>query len=218
MRAGSVVATRMDVTALHGALDRARKSKDLTWREVSRRIGVNASTLSRMGQGKNPDVNAFARMVCWLNLPAEAFFVEAGQPVNPLGEVEPELVAQLAPLLRARKDLGERDVQLLEDLIISTVRWFRAGRSATGVDPDYEIVAVSDLPAVPATPVTVTDAGGHVWAPGARGVVGDLAEYEQRCTRCRVGRLGLLARGEEFASIRWHYPPGFSVNCPGDRV
>jgi transcriptional regulator with XRE-family HTH domain len=123
--------TRVDVTALHGALDRARASKDLSWRELARQIGVSASTMSRLAQGQNPDINAFARMVRWLNVQAEAFIVEDGRPVNAPGEEEPELVAQLAPLLRARKDLGERDVQLLEDLISSVVRRFRADQSPT---------------------------------------------------------------------------------------
>lgn len=130
-----VVETRMDVTALHRALDLTRTSKDLTWREVARQTGVCASTMSRMAQGKNPDVNAFARLVRWLNVPAEAFFVENGRPVTAPGGGDLELVAELAPLLRARRDLGERDVQFLEDLISSTVRWFRGGRSVTGVDP-----------------------------------------------------------------------------------
>jgi transcriptional regulator with XRE-family HTH domain len=125
--------TRVDVTALHGALDRARASKDLSWRELARQIGVSASTMSRLAQGQNPDINAFARMVRWLNVQAEAFIVEDGRPVNAPGEEEeePELIAQLAPLLRARKDLGERDVQLLEDLISSAVRRFRADQSPT---------------------------------------------------------------------------------------
>lgn len=121
--------TRVDVTALHGALDRARASKDLSWRELARQIGVSASTMSRLAQGQNPDINAFARMVRWLNVQAEAFIVEDGRPVNAPGEEEPELIAQLAPLLRARKDLGARDVQLLEDLISSAVRRFRADQS-----------------------------------------------------------------------------------------
>jgi transcriptional regulator with XRE-family HTH domain len=126
-----MVETRVDVTSLHGALDRARASKDLSWRELARQIGVSASTMSRLAQGQNPDINAFARMVRWLNVQAEAFIVEDGRPVNAPGEEEPELVAQLAPLLRARKDLGERDVQLLEDLISSAVRRFRADQSST---------------------------------------------------------------------------------------
>lgn len=123
--------TRVDVTALHGALDRARASKDLSWRELARLIGVGASTMSRLAQGQNPDVNAFARIVRWLNVPAEAFIVEDGRPVNAPSDEEPELVAQLAPLLRARKDLEERDVRLLEDLISSAVRRFRADQSPT---------------------------------------------------------------------------------------
>jgi transcriptional regulator with XRE-family HTH domain len=96
-------------------------------------IGVSASTMSRLAQKQNPDVNAFAKMVRWLNVPAEAFIVEDGRPVNRSpGEEEPELVAQLAPLLRARSDLKPHDVDLLESLIESAVRRFNADRASAG--------------------------------------------------------------------------------------
>jgi len=38
-------------------------------------------------------------------------------------------MTELAPLLRARKDLKPQDVEYLEDLIGATVRRFRADRS-----------------------------------------------------------------------------------------
>ncbi len=125
--------TSVDVAALYGALDAARASKQLSWRELARMIGVSASTMSRLAQKQNPDVNAFAKMVRWLNVPAEAFIVEDGRPVNRSpGEEEPELVAQLAPLLRARSDLKPHDVDLLESLIESAVRRFNADRASAG--------------------------------------------------------------------------------------
>lgn len=125
--------TSVDVAALYGALDAARASKQLSWRELARIIGVSASTMSRLAQKQNPDVNAFAKMVRWLNVPAEAFIVEDGRPVNRSpGEEEPELVAQLAPLLRARSDLKPHDVDLLESLIESAVRRFNADRAPAG--------------------------------------------------------------------------------------
>lgn len=122
--------TRVDVTALYGALDAARASKKLSWRELARIIGVSASTMSRLAHDQNPDVNAFAKMVRWLNVPAEAFIVEDGHPITRSpDETEPELVAQLAPLLRARSDLNPHDVDLLESLIESAVRRFNADRA-----------------------------------------------------------------------------------------
>ena len=42
----------LDVPALYAALDAARRSKKLSWREVASAAGVSASTLSRMVLGK----------------------------------------------------------------------------------------------------------------------------------------------------------------------
>lgn len=45
---------------------------------------------------------------------------------------EPDLVAELALLLRARRDLDDKDVDHLQELIRSAVRRFRADRSHEG--------------------------------------------------------------------------------------
>lgn len=88
---------------LHATLDAARTEKDLSWRQLAKEIGVSASTISRMANGLNPDVGAFVAMTTWLHMPAKTFYVPASGPA----EREPELVASLAPLLRARRDLDE---------------------------------------------------------------------------------------------------------------
>lgn len=114
----------VDVKSLHAALDHSREEKGLSWRQLAKELDVSASTLSRMTNGLKPDVSAFAAMTTWLRMPAESFYRVSA----PSGE-EPELVAQLAPLLRARKDLGEKDIEYLEELIGGAVRRFRADRS-----------------------------------------------------------------------------------------
>jgi hypothetical protein len=58
-------------------------------------------------------------------MPADSFLVSE----EAVRQEEPDLVAQLAPLLRARKDLDEQDAQYLEDLISVAVRRFRTERS-----------------------------------------------------------------------------------------
>jgi transcriptional regulator with XRE-family HTH domain len=117
----------IDVAALYAALDAARESGDLSWRQLAREIEVSPSTLSRLGNGLNPDVNAFAAMIRWLRQPAETFMVDQDRNDQ---EQQPELVAELAPLLRARKDLRKEDVEHLEQLIKSAMRRFRAGRAS----------------------------------------------------------------------------------------
>jgi transcriptional regulator with XRE-family HTH domain len=116
----------VDVRALHAALDAARGEKGLSWRQLAKDIGVSASTISRMANGLKPDVTAFAAMTTWLRMPAEAFYVTSA-PETRDGE-EPELLASLVPLLRARRDLAEGEVAYLEEIIGAAARRFRAER------------------------------------------------------------------------------------------
>ena len=89
-----------------------------------RRSGSAPSTISRMANGLNPVVGAFVAMTTWLHMPAKTFYVPASGPA----EREPELVASLAPLLRARRDLDETDIAYLEEVIGAAARRFRAER------------------------------------------------------------------------------------------
>ncbi|WP_062356248.1 helix-turn-helix domain-containing protein [Herbidospora yilanensis] len=114
----------VNVKALHAALDAARAEKDLSWRQLAKEIGVSASTISRMASGLKPDVTAFAAMTTWLRMPAESFYVD---PMRTDDE-EPELVASIGPLLRARRDLSENDVAYLEEVIAAAARRFRVER------------------------------------------------------------------------------------------
>jgi transcriptional regulator with XRE-family HTH domain len=117
----------IDVIALHGALDAERESKGLSWRQLAKLLDVSPSTLSRLANGKNPDVEAFATMVRWLDVPAEEFMIDDEELKRRETEL-PDLVAQLAPLLRGRPDLEKEDVKHLEELIGSAVRRFKADR------------------------------------------------------------------------------------------
>jgi hypothetical protein len=65
-------------------------------------------------------------MVTWLGIPAERFIsrrVDGDEPV------EPDLLAELAPLLRSRKDLNADDVEALEDVIKVALRHRSTRRS-----------------------------------------------------------------------------------------
>ncbi|MEV5413167.1 helix-turn-helix transcriptional regulator [Thermopolyspora sp. NPDC052614] len=110
---------------LYATLDAARRERGLSWRQLAREVGVSPSTMTRLANDYRPDVDAFAALVRWLGLPAEDFMIDEDD-----GEVraEPELMVQLAPLLRARKDLREEDVRYLEEVISAALRRFSAER------------------------------------------------------------------------------------------
>lgn len=115
---------QIDLDALYSALDAARDARGLTWRELAAEVGVSPSTLSRLTNGHRPDADGFAAMVTWLGIPAERFIRRQGhEPAHG----EPDLLAELAPLLRSRKDLDADDVEAIEDIIKVALR-HRASR------------------------------------------------------------------------------------------
>lgn len=63
-----------DSEAFYAALDGVRRSRDLTWRQVARETGVNASTLTRMARGSHPDLDTVASLAAWAALDPASFF------------------------------------------------------------------------------------------------------------------------------------------------
>src|ERR1700728_1129601 len=94
--------TQINVPGLYAALDAVREHLGLSWRQLAREVGVSPSTFSRLANQQKPDVDAFVAMVRWLKVPAERFMVDEDEAP----QEEPELMAELAPLLRARQDLN----------------------------------------------------------------------------------------------------------------
>jgi MoxR-like ATPase len=86
--------------------------------------------MSRLANGHKPDVDAFAVMVAWLQADANRFIIIDRSQLERDAQEEPDLVAELAPLLRARRDLDEKDVDHLQELIRAAVRRSRADRAA----------------------------------------------------------------------------------------
>ncbi|WP_428339853.1 transcriptional regulator [Mycobacterium sp.] len=112
--------TSINPALLHAALDAVRQQRQLSWRGLAGEIGVSPSLLSRLSNGLKPDTDGFATIVAWLRVPAEQFF-ETDDPTIANNAREPDLMAQLAPLLRARKDLSETDIKYLQQIIALTV-------------------------------------------------------------------------------------------------
>ncbi|QTE28547.1 helix-turn-helix domain-containing protein [Pengzhenrongella sicca] len=118
--------TTIDTALLYATLDAARQERGLSWRGLAKEIGVSPSLLSRLGNGLKPDTDGFATLVAWLKLPAEEFFSAQGDQRQLAEAGQPDLMAQLAPLLRARKDLNETDIKYLEQVIGATIARARA--------------------------------------------------------------------------------------------
>jgi transcriptional regulator with XRE-family HTH domain len=119
--------TQINVSGLYAALDAVREHRKLSWRQMAREVGVSPSTFSRLANKQKPDVDAFLAMVRWLKVPAERFMIDEEDEA---AREAPELMAELAPLLRARKDLNSEDKTYLEELIGAAMRRFSAERAS----------------------------------------------------------------------------------------
>ena len=104
---------RFDSEALYAALNAARLSQQKTWKDVAEESGVNASTLSRIGQGAKPDVNGLAALLQWSNLKAEDF-------IRGPKRRKTEAIAEITALLRADTNLTKANAKLIEDIVVST--------------------------------------------------------------------------------------------------
>jgi transcriptional regulator with XRE-family HTH domain len=104
---------QIDLDALVAAVDAQRKAKDLSWRQVAGEADVSPSTLTRMQQGKLPDVNTFSALVQWLRIPAERFMVQGQQTHR--RSADPMAVA--STLLRGKREVSPRAAKAFEELV-----------------------------------------------------------------------------------------------------
>lgn len=104
---------KLDVDTLIAALDAKRKTRNLSWRQLAGEAGVSPSTLTRMHQGKRPDVNTFSALVRWLGLPAENFMTQQKKGQAP----EPHPLVVASTLLRGKKEMSPKAVDALEEMV-----------------------------------------------------------------------------------------------------
>ena len=107
-------AGRFDAEAFYFALDAARLARKLTWKRVATESGVSASTLTRIAQGRRPDVDSLAALASWSGL-------NAGDFVR--SDVEPrraEPLAMISTYLRSDPQLTPEAATALDELIKAT--------------------------------------------------------------------------------------------------
>ena len=117
---------RFDVAALHAALDSCQpRSRRLTWKEVAAESGVSASTLTRLSQVRQPDVNSLAALTSWLGMSADHFM--RGQRIEHFGDASP--LAQISSILHRDPHLNPEGSIALEELIRATYSRLRTDRN-----------------------------------------------------------------------------------------
>ncbi|MGF6313155.1 transcriptional regulator with XRE-family HTH domain [Bradyrhizobium sp. i1.8.4] len=123
MKSQKSASTQFDVEALQAALDSERIARDLNWKDVSAQSGVSASTLTRLTQGKRPDVDSLTALTHWLGLSADRFM---RLPQRGFGSASP--LARISSILRDDPNLNKDAATALDEMIKSTYARLRSQR------------------------------------------------------------------------------------------
>jgi transcriptional regulator with XRE-family HTH domain len=108
-----------DSDAFYSALDSARRARGLNWKQVAAQSGVSASTLTRMAQGKRPDVDGLAALVAWSGLDADDYV--RSEEERPAAEP----LAMISTYLRSDRNLTPEAATALDELIKATYERLR---------------------------------------------------------------------------------------------
>lgn len=101
---------QFDAEAFYASLDSQRQSRGINWRQVAKESGVSASTLTRIAQGRRPDVDSMAALLAWSGLDADSFVIRDR-------EVRAEPLAQITAYLRADPQLSPEAASALEAVL-----------------------------------------------------------------------------------------------------
>jgi transcriptional regulator with XRE-family HTH domain len=103
-----------DSEGFYAALDAERQGKRLNWKQVAAATGVSASTLTRMGQGKRPDVDSLAALCAWAGLDADMFIT------GHTNRADTEPLAMISTYLRGDPNLSDEAATALDQLVKAT--------------------------------------------------------------------------------------------------
>lgn len=103
-----------DAGAFYSALDSERHARSLNWKQVADEADVSASTLTRIGQGKRPDVDSLAALCAWSGLQADGFIRIENDSA---AKERPEPLAQITAYLHSDPRLTPATASLIDQLV-----------------------------------------------------------------------------------------------------
>ena len=110
---------RFDAEGFFAALDAERQSRTNTWKQVAEEAQVSASTLTRMAQGRRPDVDSLAALVFWSGLSADDYVRDEGE------KPKPGALAMISTYLKADPHLTPEAAVALDQLVKATYERMR---------------------------------------------------------------------------------------------
>lgn len=108
-----------DAQGFYAAIDAERVARKKTWKQVAKEAEVSASTLTRMGQGKRPDLDSLGSLAAWSGLDINEFVI--GRRSNSKAGSLIEMTA----LLRGDKNLTKDQADTLEAILKSAYQHLR---------------------------------------------------------------------------------------------
>ncbi|HEX5120072.1 MAG TPA: helix-turn-helix transcriptional regulator [Pseudonocardiaceae bacterium] len=108
-----------DAGAFFAALDAERAKRSLLWKDVAAQANVSQSTLTRLAQGKRPDVDSLAALVDWAELRADDFVVRVH------GKPSADSIAMISTYLRADRNLSPQAADAMEKVVRATYQALR---------------------------------------------------------------------------------------------
>lgn len=110
---------KFDGDGFFAALDAVRQTRRLTWKKVAEEAEISASTLTRLSQGRRPDVDSLAALCDWSGLHADDYIRRPG------ANRDPQALAQVTTHFRADPNLSAEGAAALETLIKATYERLR---------------------------------------------------------------------------------------------
>lgn len=110
-----------DADAFYEALEREVRSRSTSWRQVSSDTGVNATTLTRMSQGRRPDAASLAALSAWAGLNPAAFVQSAATAPKP----QAQTLNEVSLLFRRDPSLTDDARKKLESILETTYNSLR---------------------------------------------------------------------------------------------
>ena len=110
---------RFDAEAFYSALDAERRSRQQTWKRVAEEAEVSASTLTRMAQGRRPDVDSMAALIAWSGLSADMFVRHEQARPNPGS------LSMISTYLKSDPHLTPEAADALDELMKATYERMR---------------------------------------------------------------------------------------------
>ncbi len=100
-----------DGVAFYQVIDAARTSREMNWKDLAEESSVNASTLTRMSQGRKPDAESLAKLSRWAGVNPADYVKNVAQAVT----IDP--LAIISSCLSDDPNLSKENAKALDEII-----------------------------------------------------------------------------------------------------